>query len=164
MRRKAVATTKLVETGFVPGNEGKFPIMLTPAVDNVDLAAWCASHKDELDGHFDKYGAVLFRGFDLDDAADFEAVASSIASDLFAEYGDLPPEAASERIYGSTPYPPDKMILFHNESSHLSSWPLRQFFFCVTPAPDRGETPLLDCREVSKRSIPTCASSSTARA
>ena len=74
-------------------------------------------------------------------------MASSIASDLFAEYGDLPPEAASERIYGSTPYPPDKMILFHNESSHLASWPLRQFFFCVTPAPDRGETPLLDCRD-----------------
>jgi alpha-ketoglutarate-dependent taurine dioxygenase len=40
------------------------------------------------------------------------------------------------------------MILFHNESSHLATWPLRQFFFCVTPAPDRGETPLLDCREV----------------
>jgi alpha-ketoglutarate-dependent taurine dioxygenase len=40
------------------------------------------------------------------------------------------------------------MILFHNESSHLSTWPLRQFFFCVYPAPDRGETPLLDCRAV----------------
>lgn len=148
MRRKAVATTNLVQTGFVPGNEDRFPLMLTPTVENVDLAAWCASHRDELDGHFDKYGAILFRGFALNDAADFEAVASSIASDLFAEYGDLPPEAASERIYGSTPYPPDKMILFHNESSHLASWPLRQFFFCITPAPDRGETPLLDCREV----------------
>ena len=26
------------------------------------------------------------------------------------------------------------MILFHNESSHLPRWPLRQFFFCVIPA------------------------------
>lgn len=148
MRRKAVETTKLVETGFVPGNEGNLPLMITPAVDNVDLAAWCASHKDEIDGYLDKYGAVLFRGFPLEDASAFEAVASSIAGDLFAEYGDLPPESAGERVYGSTPYPPDKMILFHNESSHLSSWPLRQFFFCITPAPDRGETPLLDCRKV----------------
>jgi alpha-ketoglutarate-dependent taurine dioxygenase len=148
MRRKAVESTKLVETGFLPGNEGKFPLVITPAVDNVDLAGWCASNKPALDGYFDKYGAILFRGFGLESAEDFEAVASGIASDLFAEYGDLPPEAASERIYGSTPYPPDKMILFHNESSHLASWPLRQFFFCVTPAPDRGETPLLDCRVV----------------
>jgi alpha-ketoglutarate-dependent taurine dioxygenase len=148
MRRKAVETTNLIQTGFLPGNEDRLPLVITPAVDNVDLSAWCASHPDEINGYLDKYGAILFRGFGLAGSSDFEAVASSIASDLFAEYGDLPPEAASERIYGSTPYPPDKMILFHNESSHLSSWPLRQFFFCVTPAPDRGETPILDCRQV----------------
>jgi len=154
MRRKAVEATELVQTGFVPGNDGRFPLVITPAVDGVDLAAWCASHTDDLDRHFDRYGAILFRGFDLQDASDFEAVASGIAADLFAEYGDLPPESASERIYGSTPYPADKMILFHNESSHLSSWPLRQFFFCVTPAPDRGETPLIDCREICARMDP----------
>jgi alpha-ketoglutarate-dependent taurine dioxygenase len=154
MRRKAVEATELVKTSFMPGHEDSMPLVITPAVDNVDLAGWCASHKDELNNYFDKYGAILFRGFPLDSAEDFEAVASGIASDLFAEYGDLPPEADSARIYGSTPYPPDKMILFHNESSHLASWPMRQFFFCVTPAPDRGETPLLDCRTVLERLDP----------
>lgn len=148
MRRKAVTTTDLTRTGFLPGNEERFPLVVTPAVDNVDLAGWCTTHKDELDRHFGTYGAILFRGFGLETAEDFEAVASAIAGDLFAEYGDLPPESANERIYGSTPYPPDKMILFHNESSHLSSWPLRQFFFCVTPSQDRGETPLIDCRAI----------------
>jgi alpha-ketoglutarate-dependent taurine dioxygenase len=147
MRRRAVSDGKLVEVGQLPGANG-MPAVITPAIDNVDLAAWCAGHKEELGALFDKHGAILFRGFGLKDAGDFEKVASTIAGDLFAEYGDLPPESASERVYGSTPYPPDKMILFHNESSHLSSWPLRQFFFCVTPAPDRGETPLLDCRTV----------------
>ena len=43
------------------------------------------------------------------------------------------------------------MILFHNESSHFSSWPLRQFFFCVVPSESQGETPLLDCREVYEK-------------
>ncbi|MDQ6818390.1 MAG: TauD/TfdA family dioxygenase [Actinomycetota bacterium] len=147
MRRRAVSDGRLVDVGQLPGANG-MPAVVTPAIDNVDLAAWCTGHKDELDALFDKHGAILFRGFGLNDAADFEKVASTIAGDLFAEYGDLPPESANERVYGSTPYPPDKMILFHNESSHLSSWPLRQFFFCVTPAPDRGETPLLDCRTV----------------
>jgi alpha-ketoglutarate-dependent taurine dioxygenase len=150
MRRKAVETTQLVEIGSVPGNAGSFPLLITPAVDNVDLPAWCAEHQDEIDGYFDRYGAILFRGFDLHSAADFEAVAATIAGDLFADYGDLPPESAGEKVYGSTPYPPDKMILFHNESSHLPSWPLRQFFFCVIPCADRGTTPLLDCREVYK--------------
>jgi len=148
MRRKAVSTNKLVEVRPMPDAAGDLPLLITPALDNVDLAAWCAGHREEVDSYLDKHGAILFRGFALDSAADFEAVASAIASDLFAEYGDLPRESASERVYGSTPYPPDKMILFHNESSHLSSWPLRQFFFCITPAPDRGETPLFDCRRV----------------
>ncbi len=163
MRRKAVGSTELVRTGFLPGNEEKMPLVITPAVDNVDLAAWCASHKDELDGYFDRYGAILFRGFPLNDAKEFEAVAASIASDLFAEYGDLPPESASERIYHSTPYPPDKMILFHNESSHLSSWPLRQFFFCVVPSTDRGETPLIDCRLICDRLDPEIVEEFTRR-
>jgi hypothetical protein len=148
MRRRAVETTQLVQTGFVPGNGEKLPLIITPTVDNVDLAGWCASHHGDIDNYLDRYGAILFRGFALPGAEEFEGVASSIANDLFAEYGDLPPEAASERIYHSTPYPPDKMILFHNESSHLSSWPLRQFFFCMIPSQKQGETPLLDCRTV----------------
>jgi alpha-ketoglutarate-dependent taurine dioxygenase len=153
MRRKPAATTELVETSFLPERQGKMPIVVTPAVDNVDLAAWCAGHGDELNEYFDAYGAILFRGFPLDGPPDFEAVASRIAGDLFADYGDLPPEPGA-RIYGTTPYPEDKMILFHNESSHFTSWPLRQFFFCVIPPVDRGETPILDCREVYERLEP----------
>jgi alpha-ketoglutarate-dependent taurine dioxygenase len=148
MRRKAVQTTELAQLGFLPGNEEHLPLVITPAVDNVDLAAWCASHAEEVEGHLDRHGAILFRGFPLTGAPEFEAVASTIAGELFGEYGDLPPEETGQRIYHSTPYPPDKMIYFHNESSHFSSWPLRQFFFCVVPSEEQGETPLLDCREV----------------
>ncbi len=148
MRRKAAQTTELVRTGFLPGNEERLPLVITPAVDNVDLAGWCASHAEDVERHLDRYGAIMFRGFPLADAPEFEAVASTIAGELFGEYGDLPPEETGQRIYHSTPYPHDKMILFHNESSHFSSWPLRQFFFCVVPSQEGGETPLLDCREV----------------
>ncbi len=151
MRRKAVQATALTQTGFLPGNEGRLPLVITPAVDNVDLAAWCASHAEEVDAHLDRHGAILFRGFPLAGAPEFEAVASTIAGELFGEYGDLPQEETGQRIYHSTPYPPDKMILFHNESSHFSSWPLRQFFFCVVPSTEQGETPLLDCREVYEK-------------
>jgi alpha-ketoglutarate-dependent taurine dioxygenase len=148
-RRRSVDVTRLVETSLIDGNS--LPLVVRPAVDGVDLAEWTLNKRDELDGYFDKHGAILFRGFSLHGAEDFERVASSIATDLFAEYGDLPPEETSERIYHSTPYPPDKTILFHNESSHLPKWPLRQFFFCVTPAQAQGETPLLDCRRVAEQ-------------
>jgi alpha-ketoglutarate-dependent taurine dioxygenase len=118
-------------------------------MDGVDLADWAASHADDINTWFDKHGAILFRGFGLNGAEEFERAAGAIAGDeLFADYGDLPPESASERVYGSTPYPADKMILFHNESSHLPTWPLRQFFFCVIPSETGGTTPLLDSRAV----------------
>ncbi len=148
MRRKAIDTTRLVDTRFMPGLEDSLPLVLVPAVDNVDLAEWASSHRAEIEAHLDRYGALLFRGFGLDGAEDFERVASAIVPELFAEYGDLPTEPTSERIYGSTPYPADKMILFHNESSHLPQWPLRQFFSCVIPSETGGETPLLDCRKL----------------
>lgn len=151
-RRKAVDLTRLVETSQIDGN--LLPLVVQPAVDGVDLAEWTASNRELVDSYFDRHGAILFRGFAVGGAEGFERVAASIASDLFSEYGDLPPEGTSERIYHSTPYPPDKMILFHNESSHLPSWPLRQFFFCVVPSQDRGETPLLDCRLVAERLDP----------
>ncbi len=64
------------------------------------------------------------------------------------------PESAGEKVYGSTPYPADKMILWHNESAHLPTWPLRQFFYCVIPSQDRGTTPLIDCRLILDRLDP----------
>ena len=146
IRRKAVDVSRLVDTKTLDGNS--MPLIVSPAVDGVDLAEWVANNREELDGYFDAHGAILFRGFALNDASDFEKVASGIVPDLFAEYGDLPPEGTSERIYHSTPYPADKMILFHSESSHLPKWPLRQFFFCIRPAEEQGETPLLDNRRI----------------
>ena len=57
--------------------------------------------------------------------------------------------AAGEKIYESTPYPPDQMILFHNESSHLPQLADEdQFFHCVIPAKAGGCTPVFDYREV----------------
>ena len=47
------------------------------------------------------------------------------------------------------------MILFHNESSHLPTWPMRQFFFCVIPSATGGTTPLLDSRTVYNALEPT---------
>jgi alpha-ketoglutarate-dependent taurine dioxygenase len=145
-RRRQVAPTSLIATEFLPGHEEQMPLIIRPAVDNVDLAEWIGANRDELNGYLDRYGAIVFKGFDMKSAPDFERAAAAVSPELFAEYGDLPQESTADRIYHSTPYPEDKMILFHNESSHLPQWPLRQFFFCVIPAQDRGETPLLDCR------------------
>jgi alpha-ketoglutarate-dependent taurine dioxygenase len=151
-KRKAVdlsqATTIHTST-LQPGS--KLPLLVTPAAENFDLADWAKTNREFINSKLIEHGAILFRGFNLQSPADFERVAGSICSELFGEYGDLPREGVAGKIYKSTPYPADKMILYHNESSHMSRWPQKINFYCVQPAEQGGATPVADCREVARR-------------
>ncbi|HEY9652604.1 MAG TPA: condensation domain-containing protein, partial [Coleofasciculaceae cyanobacterium] len=141
---------QLIKTSFFQP-EQSLPLVIEPDSDEIDLADWATSHRELIETHLLKHGAILFRGFNLNSASEFETVANAIHPNLFGEYGDLPREGVSGKVYGSTPYPPDKAILFHNESSHLHRWPLKIWFFCVQPAQQGGETPILDCRKIYQR-------------
>jgi alpha-ketoglutarate-dependent taurine dioxygenase len=151
-RRKAVGLSpeSLVRTGvFAPGET--LPLVIQPAAPGVRLEEWIASSRDFVESKLLAHGAILFRGFEVESAPDFERCAKAVSPDLFAEYGDLPREGADGAIYQSTPYPPDKKILFHNEASHTHRWPMKQWFFCVRPASEGGETPIVDGRQVYAR-------------
>ncbi len=149
MRRRAVGATaeSLVKTSSLTP-ERALPLVVEPALGPMDLAEWAASNREFVESRLLRSGALLFRNFGLTSVQDFERTCLALCPDLFAEYGDLPREGVSDKVYGSTPYPPDKTILFHNESSHLPRWPLKQFFMCIRAAQQGGETPILDCREV----------------
>ena len=137
---------KLVVTDYLqPGQT--FPLVIQPAARDVDLVAWAKTNWEFLEKELSKHGAILFRGFNVDSVSEFENFALAICPDLFGEYGDLPRAGESGKVYGSTPYPPDTAILFHNESSHLYQFPLKIWFFCVQPAEQGGETPIIDCRK-----------------
>jgi alpha-ketoglutarate-dependent taurine dioxygenase len=151
MRRKAVDLHSTSLVNVRPLDPGQtLPLMIEPAIGPVDLAEWARANSELIESYLLKHGAILFRGFGLDSVAGFEHVCSAICPELFAEYGDLPREGVSDKVYQSTPYPPDMTILFHNESSHLPSWPRKQFFMCAQKSQQGGETPILDCREVYK--------------
>lgn len=138
---------ELIQTGYLQP-EKNLPCVMQPDGDDIDLADWAASQREFIETHLFKHGAILFRGFGLKSVPEFEKVASAICPELFDNYGDLPREGISERVYSSTPYPSDQAILFHNESSHLHQWPLKIWFFCVQPSQQGGETPIVDCRKV----------------
>lgn len=148
-KRKAVAITpsEMIQT-TTWGN--RLPLVVTPAVESFDLAEWARTNREFINTKVLEHGAILFRGFHLETPADFERVAASICSELYGEYGDLPRAGVAGKIYQSTPYPADKMILFHNESSHMSRWPQKINFFCAQPAEQGGATPVADCREVAR--------------
>lgn len=154
-RRKSVELSEASAVDIHRFDENPLaPWVVEPTAPDVDLAAWAREGGETANDRLLETGAVLFRGFDLDTAEDFEHVAEALTSDLYGGYGDLPREGSSPNIYKSTPYPADQPILFHNESSHLSSWPMRISFFCLVPSAQGGETPLADCREIARRLDP----------
>jgi amino acid adenylation domain-containing protein len=143
----SVSQEQLVQTRqFQP--DQPLPLVMEPAVADVDLAGWAGENRQFVIESLQKHGAILFRGFNTNSIGEFERVAQAITGQLFDEYGDLPREGVGGKVYTSTPYPADKTILFHNESSHFSRWPMQQWFYCVKSAQEGGETPIVDCRKV----------------
>ncbi|MBD1837880.1 non-ribosomal peptide synthetase [Coleofasciculus sp. FACHB-501] len=149
IKPKAVTLPKgeLVKTEYLQAGE-TFPLVLKPAVNEVDIVDWAKNNQEFIQTKLLQHGGILFRGFNEPLVFVFEQFAQAICPQLFGEYGDLPREGVSGQVYGSTPYPADKAILFHNESSHLHRWPLKIWFFCVKAAQQGGETPIIDCRKV----------------
>lgn len=138
---------ELVKTSHLGSGEG-LPLVVEPNAPDLDLAGWAAGNPQFLEENLTRYGALLFRGFHLPAVPDFERFAGAVCPQLFGEYGDLPRAGEGKKVYNSTPYPADKTILFHNESSHMHQWPRKQFFYCVLPSAKGGETPIVDCRRV----------------
>jgi alpha-ketoglutarate-dependent taurine dioxygenase len=149
VRRKALDPSAInaVKTGYL-GDGETLPLVIEPAIEGGDLSEWVAINREFIEEQLLKNGALLFRGFDLGSTSEFEKVALALCPELFGEYGDLPRERMGGNVYGSTPYPADTSIQFHNESSHMHRWPIKIWFFCVKAAEQGGETPILDCRKV----------------
>ncbi|MBX8574505.1 non-ribosomal peptide synthetase [Pseudomonas cichorii] len=132
-----------------PLREGsKFPLLVTLRDRELAPAIWAETNRDKVENWLREHGGILFRGFDLPTPVDFESFCQALCPQLYGQYGDLPKKEGGKNIYKSTPYPKDRMILFHNESAHQHRWPRRQWFYCEIPATTGGATPIVDSREV----------------
>ncbi len=146
----AAPARELVRTSsLTPG--AIFPLVVEPASADLDAVAWAAAHRDQVEAWLRRHAGLLFRGFGLTTPQEFEAFAEALQPGLYGSYGDLPKKEGGRNTYRSTPYPERKMILYHNESSHLPRWPRKQWFFCEQPSPVGGATPIVDCREMLRR-------------
>jgi alpha-ketoglutarate-dependent taurine dioxygenase len=156
IKRKTVRVSMADLVKIEPLDAGKpLPSLITPQVENVSLAQWTGESCEIIAANMAESGGILFRGFDVKSAADFEQVIKSVGGKLL-EYSERssPRSQISGNIYTSTDYPADQSIFVHNENSYQQSWPLMIFFFCERAASAGGATPIADCRNVFRR-IPT---------
>lgn len=142
-----LAQQKLVHISeAIPGES--LPLMIQPAIDDLDLVEWAQINRDWIETLLLKYGAMLFRNFNVDSVRDFERFALSICPGLFADNGELPRTRISGKVYTPVEYPSDKRILWHSENTFCPRWPMKIWFYCDHPAQEGGETPIVDSRKV----------------
>jgi alpha-ketoglutarate-dependent taurine dioxygenase len=126
--------------------------LAVPAFTGVDLVSWATTHGAEIRENLDRYGAVLFRGFGMNDAAQLEVVSRVLCNQLVGYMERRSPRVSvGGDVFTSTIYPPDQYIHFHNEKSYAHEWPMQLHFCCVKAVEEGGRTPLADSRRVYER-------------
>lgn len=135
---------------------GLLPLIVEPLNDPVpsaaDLMNWIDERSTWLDAKLKTHGGVLLRGFAVYEPAEFQEVAESLIPELkpYVE-GQSPRTKVIDKVYTSTEYPAQYSITLHNELSYARKPPRRIVFYCHTPSPIGGETPIADFRTVCDR-------------
>jgi len=137
-------------------SEGKsLPLIIEPIIADVDLVEWSSGNRETLQQWLLQHGALLFRGFMMDDPARFEMFAQVLCDGaLFQENGEHPRQSIAGKVYTPVFYPRDQFLLWHNENSFNQQWPMKLWFGCAQPASRGGETPVVDSRLVYQKMPP----------
>jgi len=108
---------------------------------------WVRHHRDELLNQASEHGAILFRGFPVASAEDFDAFIAAFDLPNFPYNQSLSNAVRinwTERVFSANEAPAELTIFFHHEMAQTPIFPSKLFFFCEQPAEQGGETPL--CR------------------
>jgi alpha-ketoglutarate-dependent taurine dioxygenase len=127
--------------------------IIRPTTAGVDLGYWLSTNRQSMTELLARRGAVLFRGFAVPDAEEFQRLVRSWSPDLLEyTYGSTPRSRVGVAgVYTSTEYPADQTIPQHNEMAYTRVWPNYLWFYCATAAEEGGATPLADSRRVAER-------------
>jgi alpha-ketoglutarate-dependent taurine dioxygenase len=135
----------VVETDSIPH------IVEAPA-PGARLDTFLRQRWQHLSGVLDNAGALLFRGFVVDDADSFRAAVAGATPDWVTyDEPSTPRTEVGDRVYTSTEYPADQRIPLHNEMSYRRLWPQHLWLYCARTAPIGGTTTLCDFRRVLRR-------------
>lgn len=127
-----------------------FPLVLECRQANATLdetAEWLRENRRRLEEQAALHGAILFRGFPLATAEDFDRFVLAFDWPNFA-YDESLSNAVrmnrTPRVFTANEAPPTVTIFLHHEMAQTPVYPSKLFFFCEQPAEQGGATPL--CR------------------
>src|SRR6266498_5954924 len=82
------------------------PVTIRPALADVSLPYWVREQADEVTRLMHRHGGILFRGFRVQDQADFEAVLDGLSLHrMHYVEGATPRKRLGNDVYTSTEFP-----------------------------------------------------------
>ena len=130
--------------------DSSFPIVIENQAgfsEMPEVLNWLESQVDQSKERLASAGAILFRGFPVQTAEDFDAFSAAFA------YGDFTYKESlsnavrinfTPRVFTANEAPPDVEIFLHHEMAQTPLSPEKIFFCCLSAAEEGGATPL--CR------------------
>lgn len=132
-----------------------FLLEVTPLQDNSPeyLQAWIRANHQLVKDKIALHGGLLFKGFAVKSASDFEKIALSIDADLSDKHVfDGAVGTKRTKFVSDVASPEIKKILtplsLHNEDSFVSETPKKIMFCSLKSATWGGESLIADCRKV----------------
>lgn len=125
-------------------NELDFPAIIR---GEGPLDAYVRSSKANIDAALDEAGAVLFRGFNVDDPLAFDSVVEAYGEAGFTYEESLSNAVrvnVTPRVFTANEAPPEAAIYLHHEMAQTPIYPSKLFFYCETAPSSGGATPV--CR------------------
>jgi alpha-ketoglutarate-dependent taurine dioxygenase len=135
----------------------ELPALCEPQAAGMRFHEWAAEHRAEIHQRLLQHGAILFRGFAVNGAEDFNRCIDSMSGGALEYKFRASPRTQIQKdlnVYTSTDYPADESIFPHNEHSYSPVFPLHLFLYCDIPALTGGETPIGSTRRLLRRIRP----------
>jgi alpha-ketoglutarate-dependent taurine dioxygenase len=145
-RTVTVPTTELVSARPWDSPSGQ-PLVVTPSVRGVDLAAWVVDNRGWFDEQLHRHAGIVFEGFGAS-VDDFERFMLAVSGELLPDPGRPHLAGPRDQVYRSTDYPPEHEIFMHNETWWQYKWAMKIFFNCQVRPGSGGATTMADCRRV----------------
>ncbi|ESQ47730.1 hypothetical protein EUTSA_v10021117mg [Eutrema salsugineum] len=128
------------------------PAIPIPALSPLLFTQTIKTHKPYLDSLLHESGAVLFRGFPVYSADEFNDFVEAFGFDELPYVGGAAPRSSVVgRVFTANESPPDQKIPFHHEMAQVPEFPSKLFFYCEIEPKSGGETPIVLSHVVYER-------------
>ena len=115
--------------------------------DLSQTCAWVDANREKLSAQLSAHGAILLRGFGINNAQDFDQLIGAFAWPNFTYVDSLSNAVRrirTERVFTANEAPAHVSIFLHHEMAQTPVYPSRLLFYCEQAADSGGATPI--CR------------------